>query len=103
VIYTALVTLPSALFEFDSDVLVPGATLAAAAVFVPVRRRVQAVVDRRFNRIHYDARRIVERFGARLQHDQGIDVMAGDLQAAVAAKVQPAHVALWIRRQLELR
>jgi len=103
VIYTTLVTLPSALFEFDSDVLVAGATLAAAAVFVPVRRRVQAVVDRRFNRIHYDARRVVERFGARLQHDQGIDVMAGDLQVAVAATVQPAHVALWIRRQPEVR
>jgi len=75
----------------------------SAVAFVPVRRKVQAVVDRRFNRSHHDARLVVEQFGVRLQHDHDIEVMARDLGAAVDATVQPAHVALWIRRRPEVR
>ena len=81
----------------DSPVTVAAATLAAAAAFNPLRRRVQAAVDRRFNRARYDAARTVEAFGARLRDATDPDALAADLLTAVRASVQPARTALWLR------
>jgi len=66
-VYATLAVLPAALLTLRSDLLVAAATLAAAATAVPLHRRVQAVVDRRFNRSRYDATQLVERFGARVR------------------------------------
>ena len=80
----------------DSPLTVAAATLAAAAAFNPLRRRVQAGVDRRFNRAHYDAARTVEAFGARLREATDLDALTADLLAAVANSVQPARAGVWL-------
>ena len=102
-IYATVVTLPGTLFALESDVLVAAATLTAAAVFVPLRRRLQQAVDRRFNRARYDARRVVERFAGRLRDDIDLDDLAGDLHLAVTTTVQPSHQSLWLRRTRDVR
>ncbi len=72
-------------------------TLAAAALFAPVRRRVQHAVDRRFNRARYDAERTVRAFAARLQDAVDPDVVRADLAGVVqAAALEPAHVSVWL-------
>ena len=81
----------------DSQLAVAGSTLAVAGAFGPVRRRVQAAVDRRFNRAHYDARRTVESFATRLRNDVKLDDVSSDLVATVQASVQPAAASLWLR------
>lgn len=95
-VYMLLAVGPSAVFHLEFDLLVAGATLAAAAAFVPVRRWVQATVDRRFNRARYDAERVVNGFGARLRQDPDLDRLASDLDAVVSSTVQPASVEVWI-------
>ena len=95
-VYVLVGVVPSVVFDLESDLLVAAATLAAAAAFVPVRRQVQAVVDRRFNRSRYDAQRVVDRFGAQLRADLDVDGLATDLGRVVGATVQPAHVSLWM-------
>jgi hypothetical protein len=87
---------PAGATSGGSERFVAAATLTAAGAFVPVRRRVQAVVDRRFNRSRYDAQRVVERFGSRLRRDVDLDSLTGDLRGVVASTVQPAHVSLWL-------
>ncbi len=96
-VYALVAVLPSAVFDFESDLLVAAATLAVAGLFVPVRRWVRAVVDRRFNRARYDAQQVVERFGDRLRGDLQLDGLADDLRRVVATTVQPSHVTLWLR------
>ncbi len=81
----------------DSPLAVAAATLLAAAVFRPARRRVQQIVDRRFNRARYDASRTIESYRHRLREEVDVDALTEDLLATVTASMQPAGAALWLR------
>lgn len=95
-VYAAFAVPPAALLDLRSDLLVAAATLAAAATAVPLRRHVQAAVDRRFNRSPYDARRLVEGFGMRVRMEVDLAELRGDLDRIIGATVQPAHVSVWM-------
>ena len=88
--------LPSALGE-SNELVVAGSTLLAAAVFNPVRRRIQRRAERRFNRSNYDAEHEVDALSARLRSGTGLDSVARTVEDAVQRTVQPGQVALWIR------
>jgi len=79
-------------------VAVAVATLAAAALFNPLRRRVQRMVDRRFNRARYDAEVTVAAFAARLKDSVDLDAVRDDLAGVVTRALEPAHVSVWISR-----
>ena len=99
-VYLALVTVLTAMtapVTGDSPVAVAAATLAAAALFRPARRRVQAVVDRRFNRAQYDASRTVEAFRDQMRDDVDLDRLTTDLLTTTQQVLQPATTAVWLR------
>jgi hypothetical protein len=95
-VYAGLVLLATQVFRFHSTVAVAASTLVAAALFHPVRRRVQRAVDRRFNRTRYDADRMVAAFAARLQDAVDLDSARDDLATVVYRALEPAHVSVWI-------
>jgi hypothetical protein len=95
-VYAGLVLLATQVFKFHSTVAVAAATLAAAALFNPVRRRVQLRVDRRFNRARYDADQMVAGFTARLKNTVDLDSVRDDLANVVHQTLEPAHVSVWI-------
>jgi hypothetical protein len=80
------------------SVTVAGATLVVAALFNPVRRRVQHAVDHRFNRSRYDAELMTAAFAARLQDATDLDAVQSDLAATVNQALAPSHVSLWLSR-----
>ena len=96
-VYAGLVLLATQVLRLHSTVAVAAATLAAAALFAPVRRRVQHAVDRRFNRARYDADQTVIAFAARLKDAVDLDAVRGDLTDAVQTALEPAHISVWIR------
>jgi hypothetical protein len=95
-VYAGLVLLATRVLAVHTPVAVAAATLAAAALFAPVRRRVQRAVDRRFNRARYDADRTLAAFAGRLQGAADLDAVKTDLAAAVQAVLEPAHVSVWV-------
>jgi hypothetical protein len=98
-VYAGLVLLATDVLSFHSTVTVAVSTLVAAALFNPLRRRVQRIVDRRFNRTRYDADRMVAAFAARLQDAVDLDSVRDDLAGDVHQALEPAHVSVWINER----
>jgi hypothetical protein len=98
-VYAGLVLLATQVFRFHTPVAVAASTLAAAALFNPLRRRVQQAVDRRFNRARYDADQTVATFAARLKDTVDRDSVRDDLATVVGQALEPAHVSVWISQQ----
>jgi len=105
-IYGAMVLLVGQLFggigARPPNWAVAGATLAVAVLFQPARRRIQAAVDRRFNRRNYNAGRTIERFSARLREEVDLDTLSVELLAVVDQTMQPTTASLWLRPSIDL-
>jgi hypothetical protein len=95
--YAAVVLGLGQLLPRDSSLAVAAATLAVAGAFQPARRRVQAAVDRRFDRRRYDAARTIAAFSARLRQQVDLDTLTAELLAVVDQTVQPTSASLWLR------
>jgi hypothetical protein len=95
--YAAVVLGLGRLVGHDSSLVVAAATLAVAAIFQPARRRLQAAVDRRFNRRRHDAAGIIERFGGHLRDQVDLDALHDELLAVVDQTMQPTRASLWLR------
>jgi len=98
-VYAGLVLLATRVLPRHGSVAVAGSTLAAVALFTPLRSRVQRIVDRRFNRTRYNADQTVAAFAARLKDAVDLDSVRGDLTNAVQRALEPAHVSVWIRER----
>jgi hypothetical protein len=81
----------------SNELAVAGSTLLVATLFAPIRRRVQGLVDRRFNRSRYDAERTVAAFASRLRDEVDLEQLRAEILATVAATVEPSSVSLWLR------
>jgi hypothetical protein len=98
-VYTGLVLLATQVFRAHTPVAVAASTLAAATLFNPLRRRVQQVVDRRFNRARYDTDQTVAAFAAGLKDTVNLDSVRDDLATVVDQALEPSHVSVWISPQ----
>ena len=96
-VFVGIVAVATDVLPFSSPVAVAASTLAAAALFNPLRMRVQRVVDRRFNRGRYDAEAIVTAFTLRLRDAVDLDTVRHELLTAVDGAVQPTRASVWIR------
>jgi hypothetical protein len=95
-LYAGLVLLATRVLSFSSPVAVAASTLAAVALFSPLRQRVQQMVDRRFNRARYDADKTVAAFAATVKDAVNLDAVRDDLAGVVHQALEPAHVSVWI-------
>jgi hypothetical protein len=95
------VLLATRVASLKEPVAVAGSTLAVAALFNPLRRRVQRAVDRRFNRARYDADRLVAAFAARLRDPASLDSVRDELASTVQNALEPAFVSVWLKLEQE--
>ncbi len=100
-VYAGIVLLATREVSINEPVAVAGSTLVVAALFNPLRRRVQRAVDRRFNRARYDADRIVAAFAARLQDAAGLDSVQDELASTVQNALEPTYLSVWLRLEQE--
>jgi hypothetical protein len=100
-VFAGIVLLATRVLPFSSPVGVAASTLAAAALFNPLRRRVQGLVDRRFNRTRYDAETVIAAFGGRLRGAVDLESVQAGLLAAVSQTTSPAHASIWLRNDPE--
>jgi hypothetical protein len=98
-VYAGLVLLATQVPSFHSTVAVAASTLAAATLFNPLRRRVQHLVDRRFNRARYDTDQTIAAFAARLKDTVDLNSVRDDLATVVDQALEPSHVSVWISQQ----
>jgi hypothetical protein len=96
-VFAGLVLLATKVLTVHTPVAVAVATLAAAALFNPLRRRMQNIVDRRFNRARFNADRIIAGFAARLQGTVDLDAVRIDLARSVQQTLEPVHISVWIQ------
>lgn len=96
-VYLVTVFVLRLVMPVEGQLAVAGSTLATAALFNPLRRRVQAVVDRHFNRDRYDAERILSTFAGRLRNRSNLDEVSRDLAEVAQRAVQPISVSIWLR------
>ncbi len=95
-VYIGVVTLATKVLPFPGQVGVAASTLIAAVLFNPLRKRLQRVVDRRFNRAHYDAEATVAAFAGRLRESVDLPSMENELAATVDQAFEPTHVSVWL-------
>ena len=100
-VYAGIVLLATREVSINEPVAVAGSTLAVAALFNPLRRRVQRAVDRRFNRARYDSDNIVAAFAARLQDPAGPDSVQEALASTVQNALEPTYLSVWLRLEQE--
>jgi hypothetical protein len=95
-VFAGLILLAAHVLPVKGSVAVAVATLVIAALFNPLRRRVQRAVDRRFNRSRYDAEAVVAAFTARLRQTVDLDTLRHGLVGVTSEAVQPAHISMWL-------
>ena len=100
-VYAGIVLLATRVVSVKEPVAVAGSTLAVAALFNPLRRRVQRAVDRRFNRARYDADRLVAAFAARLRDPASLDSVQDELAGTVQNALEPTFLSLWLKLEQE--
>jgi hypothetical protein len=100
-VFAGLVLLASVVFPLKGSVAVAVSTLVAAALFNPLRRRVQRVVDRRFNRARYNADLTVAAFASRLKDAVDLDSVGEDLTAVVQKALEPVRISVWMSERGE--
>jgi hypothetical protein len=100
-VYAGIVLLATRVVSINEPVAVAGSTLAVAALFNPLRRRVQRAVDRRFNRARYDADRLVATFAARLRDPASLDSVQDELASTVQNALEPTFLSVWLKLEQE--
>ena len=96
-VYALGLTALTAVLDAESPLAVAGSTLAAAALFTPLRRRVQAGVERRFNRSRYDAEQVMDQFSGSLRQDLDPDTVVEGWVGVVSETMHPTSISVWVR------